>query len=88
MDISILPCAARGGGVGDIGDVDEYDASSAGVIAGDRANGEYEVGFVVGEDVVCSADGEFIIVTSEILLVGENLRGGWINGNELYSNQH
>lgn len=63
MDIAILPCASRRSGVGDIGNVNEDDAGAAGGITGNGADGEDEVCFVVGEDVVGSADGEVFVVT-------------------------
>lgn len=63
MDIAILPCATRRSGVGDIGNVDEDDAGAARGIAGDGSNGEDEVAFFVGDDVVGSADGEVFVVT-------------------------
>lgn len=63
MHVAVLPGAARGGGVSDVGDVYEDDSGAAGGVTGESADGENEVALVVGEDVVCSADGEFVVMT-------------------------
>lgn len=84
MDVAVLPCAAWAGRIGDVRHVDENNTSSAGGISWRGTNREDEVGFVVGDNVVGCAVGEFVKETGEIQIGRESLRRGWVQTNELF----
>lgn len=80
MILRVADLPSRGGWVGRVGDVDENDAGLALVGPGLRSDGVDEVGLRVGYDVVSSATGEALEVTSKILGVAKDLRGSRVNG--------
>jgi hypothetical protein len=72
MNISVLPCAPRAGGLRWILHVDKYDTRPAGVVAGHGTDRVDHVGGFVGNDIVSTANGKSTEMASKILLIAED----------------
>jgi hypothetical protein len=81
--ITILPGTADLSGFGWVFNINHDDTGSASVISRNSAHRVNHISSFIHDDVVGSTDWQFIEVTGEIFLVGENDGLGWVDGEEL-----